>query len=769
MRFFDRSQMERPKMLDSTRVRAALDEVMSYLGLEDQKMISQRRMRIDTDLLNHPDITGAVFEGFGEICAYCETPASTSGLGVGHHRPLGGAADESGATSQLHYVWLAYEWENLLPVCAACNRHKGNRFWVMGERGRLRASIRELRGDGENSRSLTSSMVGDPVRMEHALLLDPTFDGIADELQFLPGGTAFAAGKRGAATIEMLGLNRADLVSARKQAMRFMASILLKDLEHVEAIPTGAEHGWASYLIGFDNSLILPHRGAVTLALMRQANEWLPGNSTLPVMLGLLEKLEGSERYDLLRPFLEDEAQTGSTAPPPPAPAKRPRKPSRTVRKQDLPAAELPLEKVTISNFKALAGIEFELPSQTQDLRRVPCMLILGENATGKSSVLEAIAMALLGTGEVAELDKLLDDETITPSEFQHRPDFDNWDVLATDPLQVSVSFLGQEQGAYLEGGGKQCHFGGSLAPSKILLAYGPRRFFVKRTSRRYRAPAWRVRSLFDPMMVIPNPIQWLLELDDEKKFDAAVRALRVVLMLDDDAKILRDGERILIDTPQGSTPLSKMSVGYKSIVALSVDIIRELFHHYDNLEDAHGVVLVDEIETHLHPRWKMQIVGLLREAFPKVQFILTTHDPLCLRGMQQGEVFVLQRNEDNARVETLEELPNVQGMRAEQILTSEFFGLGSTDPETDAKVERYHFLAKKVGRTAAEEDERKTLVAQIDKRMMVGTTMEEQVNAAALSVISEGTEIDTLPLAPVRDGDRKRMMKQALSGLLSD
>ena len=110
---------------------------------------------------------------------------------------------------------------------------------------------------------------------------------------------------------------------------------------------------------------------------------------------------------------------------------------------------------------------------------------------------------------------------------------------------------------------------------------------------------------------------------------------------------------------------------------------------HGSNLETAHGVVLVDEIETHLHPRWKMRVMSSLREAFPRIQFIVTTHDPLCVRGMDDGEVIVLVRNELGGII-TLADLPDVSGMRSEQLLTSEYFGLSSTiDPDVQLEIAR--------------------------------------------------------------------------------
>ena len=179
---------------------------------------------------------------------------------------------------------------------------------------------------------------------------------------------------------------------------------------------------------------------------------------------------------------------------------------------------------------------------------------------------------------------------------------------------------------------------------------------------------------------------------------------------------------------------MQDLSVGFKSGIGMVCDIIRELLYHFDNLEFASAVVFIDEIETHLHPRWKMQIMTLLRRAFPKVQFIVTTHDPLCLRGMYDGEVFVLQRSGETDRVERVKDLPSIRGMRAEQILTSEFFGLGSTDPETDARLLRYNRLASRIEDLSPEEQaEMERLRKHLDEGMVIGTTLREQAYAEAL------------------------------------
>jgi predicted ATP-binding protein involved in virulence len=157
-------------------------------------------------------------------------------------------------------------------------------------------------------------------------------------------------------------------------------------------------------------------------------------------------------------------------------------------------------------------------------------------------------------------------------------------------------------------------------------------------------------------------------------------------------------------------------------------DMCRSLLDHWSNLESAKGVVLIDEIETHLHPRWKMKVMSSLRTAFPNVQFVATTHDPLCVRGLDDGEVIVLTRDDDGG-VRLLEDLPDVSGMRAEQILTSDYFGLSSTaDPEVHLAIAR---LAQRVESNASAEigEEANALVS----KLTVGNTAAAQIINEAL------------------------------------
>lgn len=109
-----------------------------------------------------------------------------------------------------------------------------------------------------------------------------------------------------------------------------------------------------------------------------------------------------------------------------------------------------------------------------------------------------------------------------------------------------------------------------------------------------------------------------------------------------------------------------------------------------------------------------MRVVESLRRAFRRVQFVVSTHDPLCLRGLENGEAVVLRRT-SHGRIYSVPDLPPIKGLRVDQLLTSEYFGLHSTmDPAIEQKYrEQYRLLALR--QPSARQEER---IAQLRKEL---------------------------------------------------
>lgn len=470
----------------------------------------------------------------------------------------------------------------------------------------------------------------------------------------------------------------------------------------------------------------------------------LAGEIAVPAA-AVLEEATGSSSSPVRRPELAD--------PGPPSP------PLGFPGCEKLPPfAQDRIRRVEIRNFKAIESLDLDFPeAQVDEDDAANGLMLIGENATGKSSVLEAIALALLGTEQIGRLG-------LKAADFLRRDE--EWRSPPNTPAQVRVYFEDALEPVSLVVDPHTATFQGNTSPAVVLAGYGPRRFFTDRRGlRRRRAPYARVKTLFEPTTVITNPSGWLMNCGDAQ-FSAAVRALRQLLLLPDEAVVRRPppGERsgaaVMFDMHGILAPLNRLSEGYRTIAATSIDVMREMLRYWPALETARGVVLIDELETHLHPRWKMRIVQRLRRAMPQVQFIATTHDPLCLRGLFDGEVKVLRRT-DSSGIEQLMDLPNVQGLSVEQLLTSDYFGLFSTeDPKLEEEITRYVALATKQDRTAADEIELAQHRAAMRKTLRVGMTPEHQLVQDAISQY-----LVTRRTAP--DRERGTLRQEALERIL--
>lgn len=90
---------------------------------------------------------------------------------------------------------------------------------------------------------------------------------------------------------------------------------------------------------------------------------------------------------------------------------------------------------------------------------------------------------------------------------------------------------------------------------------------------------------------------------------------------------------------------LQQLSDGERAFLAMLGDLVRRLALANPELEDplqGHGVVLIDELELHLHPRWQREVVDKLRTNFPNIQFIVTTHSPFVIQSLRPGELIPL-------------------------------------------------------------------------------------------------------------------------------
>lgn len=175
---------------------------------------------------------------------------------------------------------------------------------------------------------------------------------------------------------------------------------------------------------------------------------------------------------------------------------------------------------------------------------------------------------------------------------------------------------------------------------------------------------------------------------------------------------------RLLVSKHGKTLDLTQLSDGERSLLAIMIDLCRRLVlanpELHDPLQGA-GVVLVDEIELHLHPRWQREVVEKLRRTFPRIQFVLTTHSPFVVQTLRDGELRLLGENLDEEALEDPGEYAN----RGLEEVTTKVMGI--EDPNVvprytqmlDAAREYFQMLeTAKVG----DEQHLKALKVRLDK-----------------------------------------------------
>ena len=127
----------------------------------------------------------------------------------------------------------------------------------------------------------------------------------------------------------------------------------------------------------------------------------------------------------------------------------------------------------------------------------------------------------------------------------------------------------------------------------------------------------------------------------------------------------------VLFKTLDGWFRYEQLGFGYQSMLSWVVDLGKRLFEKYpeaDNPFNESAVVLVDEIDLHLHPEWQRKVITTVSRVFPHIQFIVTTHSPLVIQSMENVNLYVLRRENEKIVTEH-SDITNFSGWTVEEIL----------------------------------------------------------------------------------------------------
>jgi energy-coupling factor transporter ATP-binding protein EcfA2 len=388
------------------------------------------------------------------------------------------------------------------------------------------------------------------------------------------------------------------------------------------------------------------------------------------------------------------------------------------------------LERIEIRNFKTIGELDrtFAELSLGDEQDGQPWLMVLGENSVGKSSLLQAVALALMPDRERACLGP-------ARSWLSKRAGVNAGHVRLTftDGSQRELTFAKGENEFVVKGD----------VPSVPILAYGSTRLLPERGTGKPKGPSLvSVGNLFDHTHPLANVEAYLCDKNkvEESRFNLLATNLKQLLPASGGADITRTTRQMSSELDGKKVSLSELSDGYKSVLALAMDIMFHLTNSSFDMESAKGLVMIDELELHLHPRWKIRIVEQLRILFPRVRFIASTHDPLCVHGLRKGELHVMAKNPVTKGL-LIEQIDVPQGARADEVLTGPWFGLPSTmDAETLDLMSEHSALLQWPDRTHEQTRRMEDLEILLRERMgSYGNTRTQRAAMAVAAMLDHG------------------------------
>jgi energy-coupling factor transporter ATP-binding protein EcfA2 len=409
------------------------------------------------------------------------------------------------------------------------------------------------------------------------------------------------------------------------------------------------------------------------------------------------------------------------------------------------------ITKVSLRNIRCFEELDIDMGNSHGAKK---WMVILGDNGVGKTTVLRSIALGLCEqSGASALLAELAGDwiRSDTPKgtikiELKPYKEFKGSAYIETTLERVAYGEIKLEQ---------------RLSPENpkdfsweklFVCAYGAGRGVFGTTDLSEYAVTDSVYSLFNYKSDLQNPELNLRRIESETKdIRPILRKLEKILMVNDGAiELTKSG--ISINGAWGkSMPTGTLSDGYRGTLTWLLDMYgwKLLFDEHMSDSEVDGIVLIDELEQHLHPKWQQQIITLLSEQFPKIQFIISTHSPLCVIGTtdlndDECNISVLMQDLNSVVIKTAKP---PRGKRADQVLTSYLFDLyTSSDNEIAEEIGRYTRLYNKKERTKQEELELETLRAKLNDELGSPETdlqklVESAVNNALISLTNDSLE----------------------------
>ncbi len=374
------------------------------------------------------------------------------------------------------------------------------------------------------------------------------------------------------------------------------------------------------------------------------------------------------------------------------------------------------ISKLEIKNIKCLDNIVIDFKSASDT-----CCggVILGDNGLGKTTILRCIAMSLCGKASISGLMDELEGEWIKFDKHQAsisleiKPDINNenaYQILTTFNRSDINNEVDITQDIYPEGV--------EFPWDKFLVCgYGASRGVTGSENYSTYTVTDAIYTLFNYKQVLQNP-ELVLRRIVGSDYRTAGKTMKKVLPWLDKILMLPKGSTKLNksltidDSFKRRLPVEALADGYQATITWVTDMLGWALLQDDEVfrKKISGIVLIDEIEHHLHPKWQRNIVPILQQVFPEVQFITTTHAPLVAANCSKllpdepdMKVFSLSQKGKKVLLSIVEE--NLGELNIAQVLSSEAFDhIFSINPKIDGFLRKASILAAKDSRTNKEE-----------------------------------------------------------------
>ena len=175
--------------------------------------------------------------------------------------------------------------------------------------------------------------------------------------------------------------------------------------------------------------------------------------------------------------------------------------------------------------------------------------------------------------------------------------------------------------------------------------------------------------------------------------------------------------------TSLGTVPLDTLSQGTQSLVQSLARCILGYAEFYDfppDLQDKSGILIIDEIDAHLHPSWQRRVIPAITSHFPNLQIFCSTHSPLMLAGLREGQVHLLKLDE-HGEITVSRNESDIVGWTADEILRNFLDVPNPTDIITAGRVTRLQELRRQEALSDSETQELEQLRQTVSRELLLG------------------------------------------------